>query len=273
MGYSDIESANVVGYQNKSLDKGKFYILGVQFEGMDGTMDINNLVTGLSGVDYDEEGVFTATAPQIQVPNAKGGYDLYYYLNNGYYIDEKDQECEKPGWCDAGGTIAGNVAAGALVSGVLTPGISAWVKDVGASETFVQAGQVMDDAEVSVSAPVTFALRANAFPVAFNLNDTSKVSVSGIKGVDWDEEGTFTTTAPQIQVPNAKGGYDLYYYLNNGYYIDDKDQECEMAGWCDAGGTIAGNVAAGALVSGDVPAGQGFWTKGVGGEFTMTFKK
>ena len=273
VGFGDIESSNVVGYQNKSLDQGKFYILGVQFEGMDGTMDINQLVSGLSGVDYDKDGVFTATAPHIQVPNAKGGYDLYYYLNNGYYVDETGNDAEKPGWCDMNGTIAGDNKAGAVVSGILTPGIAAWVKDVGAAETFVQAGQVSSDTEVSVDAPVAFALRTHAFPVAFNLNDTTKVVFSGLKGVDYDKEGTFTTTAPHIQVPNAKGGYDLYYYLNNGYYVDEKGDDAEKPGWCDMNGTIAGDLKAGAVVSGDVPAGQGFWTKGVGGTFSITFKK
>ena len=270
---ADIESSNVVGYQNKALDAGKFYILGVQFEGMDGTMDINKIVSGLSGVDYDEDGAFTATAPHIQVPNVKGGYDLYYYLNNGYYVDAQGNDAEKPGWCDMNGTIAGDTAAGAVVSGIMTPGVAAWVKDVGAAETFVQAGQVPSVSEVSVVAPVAFALRTHAFPVAFNLNDASKVTFSGLAGVDYDEDGAFTTTAPHIQVPNAKGGYDLYYYLNNGYYVDAQGNDAEKPGWCDMNGTIAGDTAAGAVVSGDVPAGQGFWTKGVGGTFTVTFKK
>ena len=270
---ADIVSANVVGYQNKALDAGKFYILGVQFEGMDGTMDINKLVTGVTGVDYDEDGAFVATAPQVQVPKAGGGYDLYYYLNNGYYVDANGNDAEKPGWCDEVGTIAGNAAAGALVSGVLTPGVSAWVKTLGTSEEFTQAGQVAGDATAVVTAPANFALRANIFPIAFNLNDSSKVTFSGLKGVDYDEDGAFVATAPQIQVPKAGGGYDLYYYLNNGYYVDADGNDAEKPGWCDEVGTIAGNVAAGALVSGDVPAGQGFWTKGVGGEFTMTFKK
>ena len=211
------------------------------------------------------------SAPQVQVPNGVG-YDVYYYLNDGYYIDENDEEQVKPGWCDAYGTIAGNVAANAEVDGILTPGISAWVKDVGADEAFVQAGQVPADASVVVGAPVAFALRANVFPVAFNLNDTAKVEFSGLTPAVFDDAYSFRATAPQIQVPNGIG-YDVYYYLEDGYYIDENGEELVKPGWCDAYGTIAGNVAANAEVSGDVIAGQGFWTKGVGSAFTMTFKK
>ncbi len=269
-----IESANTVGYNTKALTAGKFAILGIQFEGTDGSTDINAIVNGLTGVEYDDAFAFRATAPHIQVPNATtGGYDLYYYLSNGYYIDEQGNEGEKPGWCDMGGTIAGNTAAGALVSGTLIPGVAIWAKDVQNSETIQQAGQVPSE-NVTVTAPATFALRAHAFPVTFNLNDSSKVSYEGLTPVAYDDAFAFRATAPHIQVPNATtGGYDLYYYLSNGYYIDEQGNEGEKPGWCDMGGTIAGNTAAGALVSGEVPAGVGFWTKGVGSSFTITFKK
>ena len=270
---ADIESSNVVGYNTKACEKGKFYILGVQFEGTDGTMDINTLVSGFTGVDYDDDSAFKATAPQIQVPNAKGGYDIYYYLNNGYYIDADGNEAEKPGWCDLAGTIAGDEEAGAVVDGTLISGTAVWVKDVGADETFVQAGQVPADDSIEITAPVKFALRANAFPVAFNLNDTDKVSFSGLTPVPYDEASAFKQTAPQIQVPNAAGGYDIYYYLSDGYYITADGEEDVKEGWCDLAGTIAGDAEAGAIVSGDISAGQGFWTKGVGSEFKMTFKK
>lgn len=266
-----IESSNTVGYQTKDCEKGKFYILGFQFEGTDGSMDINKLLSGFAGVDYDEDGAFTKTAPQIQIPNGVG-YDVYYYLNDGYYIDEEGNDQTKAGWCDEVGTIAGNEAAGALVGADLTPGVAAWVKDTSEAGTFVQAGQVSSDATVEVTTPAKFSLRANVLPVGFDLNDSEKVTYSGITGVDYDETGAFTKTAPQLQVPNGIG-YDVYYYLNDGYYIDENGDEQTKPGWCDEVGTIAGNEAAGALVSGIVPAGQGFWAKGVGSEFKMIFKK
>ncbi len=274
-GMADIESSNTVGYQTKDVEAGKFSIAAVQFEATDGTTDINKLVTGLTGVSYAEYGAdFVSVAPHIQVPNAKGTYDLYYYLTDGFYIDENGNEAEKPGWCDLAGTIAGDIDAGALVSGELTAGVAIWVKDPSASEALTTAGQVPTVDNVSVTAPTIFALRANAYPVAFNLNDSSMVEFEGLTPGSYATDGQdFVQTAPHIQVPNAKGTYDLYYYLTDGFYIDANGNEAEKPGWCDLAGTIAGDDEAGALVSGDVPAGFGFWTKGVGSAFTLKFKK
>lgn len=135
-----------------------------------------------------------------------------------------------------------------------------------------QAGQVPSE-NVTIDAPATFALRANSFPVQFDLNDAAMVEYTGLAAGQYDDAFAFRTTAPQIQVPNANGTYDIYYYLQDGFYIDDNGNEGEKPGWCDMYGTIAGNDAAGAVVSGVVPAGVGFWTKGVGGSFSITFKK
>ncbi len=272
-GMADIESKNVVGYQTKELEKGKFYILGVQFEGMDGVVDINKICSGLIGSDYDDDFAFRSTAPQVQVPNAKGGYDIYYYLNDGYFVNEQGEDDEKAGWCDLWGTIAGDDEAGAEISGELSLGVSAWVKSVQNAGEFLQAGQVPSDDTIEVNAPASFALRSNAYPVAFNLNDATKVEFSGLTGVDYDDDFAFRQTAPQIQVPNAKGGYDIYYYLNNGYFVNEQGEDDEKAGWCDLWGTIAGDEEAGAEISGDIDVAQGFWTKGVGSAFKMTFKK
>ena len=258
-----IESSNIVGYDTKSLEKAKFYIFAPQFEATDGTSDINQIVSGLVGASYAEFGDdFVSVAPQIQIPNAQGGYDIYYYITDGYYEGGK----EKPGWCDMSGTIAGDEEA--LIDGQLLSGIAMWVKDVQNAGTFQQAGQVLKDSTATVDAPVAFALRANPFPEGFNLNDASKVAFQGLPQVSYAEYGDdFVKYAAQIQVPNAQGGYDIYYYITDGYYEGGK----EKAGWCDMSGTIAGDEEA--LVTGDISQGQGFWTKGVGSSFSMTFTK
>ena len=269
-----MESANIVGYTTKDVTATKFYILGVPFEATDGTTDINKLASGFTGVIQGTEGdeTFKSTAPQIQVPNGVG-YDVYYYLQDGWYTKGQDDYGQKPGWCDQNGIIAGDPDAD--LDGILTPGVAMWVKDVQSSEAFQAAGQVLSEADLTVNAPANFTLRANAFPVAFNLNDTNKVVFTGLAGIIQGTEGdeTFKTTAPQIQVPNAAGRYDVYYYLQDGWYtvtpgVDDYDQK---PGWCDQNGIIAGDEAAD--LDGNVPAGQGFWTKGVGSAFSMKFVK
>ena len=262
-----IESSNTVGYQTKAVDAGKFAIAAIQFEGTDGSTDINKLVSGVTGVSQLEDENFAKTAPHIQVPNAKGTYDLYYYLTDGWFDNGTPDGDFKPGWCDASGMIAGE--EGGDASGVLIPGVAIWIRDA-IAETFQQAGQVPTE-DVTVTAPATFALRANSFPVAFNLNDSSKVTFEGLVGVSQLEDENFAKTAPHIQVPNAKGTYDLYYYLTDGWYDNGTPDGGFKPGWCDASGMIAGEE--GGDASGDVPVGVGFWTKGVSKEFSITFKK
>ena len=130
-----VESSNVVGYNTKELTAGKFAIAAFQFEATDGTLDINKIVSGLAPASYAEYGNdFVNVAPQVQVPNGVG-YDIYYYLSDGYYIDEQGKESEKAGWCDMSGTIAGDDEAGALVSGIVPAGAGFWAKGVGSTFT------------------------------------------------------------------------------------------------------------------------------------------
>ena len=277
VGLQALESANIVGYNTKELEKDKFAIAALQFEDTDGSNDINKVVSGLTGVSYADYGSgFTAVAPQIQVPKANGsGYDYYYYLTDGFYVDENGDDAEKPGWCDWNGTIAGDTVAGAVASGELIPGVAVWVKNVQNSGTLQVAGQVPIDSSVSQPVPATFVLRAGAYPVAFDLNDTNKVVFAGLTPGSYARDGAnFVNTAPQIQVPKANGsGYDYYYYLSDGFYVDENGDDAEKPGWCDLGGTIAGDTVAGAVASGVVPVGYGFWAKGVNSAFTVTFKK
>ena len=51
-----VESSNVVGYNTKTLEAGKFAIAAFQFEATDGTLDINKIVSGLAPASYAEYG-------------------------------------------------------------------------------------------------------------------------------------------------------------------------------------------------------------------------
>ena len=119
-----------VGYTSKEAAQGKFLIIGAQFEGVtDGTMKLNGLISGVQGVDYDDQDVWTTTAAQIQIPTANG-YDVYYYLNDGYDL-VKDDGTTAPGWCDGSGN---------LTEDEFTAGVAAWFKSVprdGSSPTCV----------------------------------------------------------------------------------------------------------------------------------------
>ncbi len=241
----------IVGYTAKEAEQGKFLIIGAQFEGVtDGSMKINGLVTGVEGVNYDDDELFRTTAAQIQIP-ITGGYRTYYYLNDGYDL-EKDDGTTAPGWCDG---------AGNLVDAEFTPGVAAWFKSVPADGSATVSGAVSEENQKTVDCPEGFALRANTFPVTITLNTASMTS-ENIVGVDYDDDEAFRNTASQIQIP-ITGGYRTYYYLNDGYDLV-KDDGTTAPGWCDGAGNLADAT---------IPAGQGFWTKGVTGAFTLKFTK
>ena len=241
----------IVGYTAKEAEQGKFLIIGAQFEGVtDGTMKLNGLISGVQGVDYDDQDVWTTTAAQIQIPTANG-YDVYYYLNDGYDL-VKDDGTTAPGWCDGSGN---------LTEDEFTAGVAAWFKSVPGDGSATVAGAVSEASSKTVDCPEGFALRANTFPVSVKLNSDAMTS-DDIVGVDYDADDVWTTTAPQIQVPNANG-YTVYYYLNDGYDLE-KDDGTTAPGWCDGSGNLTTDT---------IPAGQGFWTKGVSGAFTLKFTK
>ena len=100
VGFSAITSANVVGYATDTLAQNKFTIKAIQFEDVaSGKVDANTVLSGFTGVYYDDAFAFQLTAPQIQVQAKGGGYNKYYYLNDAYI----DDATTKPGWADGDG--------------------------------------------------------------------------------------------------------------------------------------------------------------------------
>ena len=250
MSFGEVTSANTVGYENQiGIIKDKFYIFGSGFDSIGGGKKINDVIGAVTGVDYDKKREFTTTASQIQVPSELG-YTTYYYLNDAY--DEATDK-EVPGWANGSGDY---------VDINLTPGVAFWFKNKidADGSVLAQQGQVPEDSGegIRVECPTTFQLRNNPFPMAFKLNGPN-VDSSEVIGVDYDKKKEFQSTASQIQVPNG-GAYTTYYYLNDAY---DEATDQEVPGWANGSGD---------LVDVEIPAGQGFWTKGVSGAFGLTFK-
>ena len=249
--FADVTSENTVGYTGKDkIEKDTFYILASQFEGVAGGKNVNDILGAVTGVDYDDGGVFCDTATQIQIPKT-GGYTTYYYLNDGWF-DDNGKDGYKAGWCDS---------IGNLVDVEIPDGVAIWFKNkVDTDSSWTHSGAVPAEDAKRVEYPEGFALRSNAFPVSFKLNSDA-LDNSEVIGVDYDDGGNFCNTATQIQIPKT-GGYTTYYYLNDGWF-DDNGKDGYKAGWCDSIGNI---------VDVDVPVMQGFWTKGVSGAAALTFK-
>ena len=248
-----VQSNNIVGYNMTKLEPGKYFIGAAQFEDVEsGTVDLNKVVSGLTSEPFDDEDVFLKTAPQIQIINAKGTYDIYYYLSDAYVVEGDNAGARVEGWSNDVGEYA---------DVKLTSGTAFWLKTNGASDQNIVSGAVCGEDSVDVKIPQSsFKLVANAFPMVLELNGPN-VSCDGIAEIEFDDEDLFLTTAPQVQVQKENGGYDVYYYLCNGW---DESESKRVPGWCDDVGCI---------VKPEVSVGRGFWAKGVSSDFTFSFSK
>ena len=216
--------------------KDAWLLTAVQFEGVDGNDALlSNLISGdYTAVEFDDDGNYIDTAPQLLVPTASG-YDYYYYINfegETFWFD-----------FNAGGPDEGTpIAAGTGI----------WFKQSGEDCPVTFAGQVISDSSLPVNASKdVWSLVSNPYPIAF---EVSGVSYSGLKGVDFDDDGAYVDTAPQMLVP-TKDGYDYFYYINfegESFWFD-----------FNAGGPDEGAV---------VPVGSGFWFKAAT-DVTITFTK
>ena len=247
---ADVESANIVGYTGKTVESGKYYLVGVQFNktgDASGKVDMNDLISLSKDIvpgTYESD---FATAPQIQVMNAAGGYDSYYYISDA--TDDQDVELGYDCWADIYGYELTDTDKLVMGSGF-------WFKSPTAG-TITVAGEVKANANAVVAFPANkYAIISNPFPKAFSLAD---VVTTGVKPgtYDSDFEG-----ASQIQVMNAAGGYDSFYYISDA--TDATDEYVNYDCWADIYGYI--------LEEDTVPAGASFWIK-ANGAGTMGFTK
>ena len=245
-----IASANVVGYTSKAVTAGKFYMIGTQFDKAGtttaGRIDMNDLIQLSSDLT---PGLFEddfATAPQIQVLSAAGGYNKYYYISDG--TDDKDDELGYAAWCDDYGYELTDAAKLELGKGF-------WFISPVASGTITTAGQVSELASKTLSFPANkFTILSNPYPKAVSLQSVTTSATPGLFEDDF-------ATAPQIQVLSAVGGYNKYYYISDG--TDDKDDELGYNAWCDDYGYELSGT--------QIDAGAAFWiTAPTAGTVTFT---
>ena len=104
---ADVSSANTVGYTTKSIAAGGYLMIGTQFNetgaATKGAIDMNDLIrlsSTITSGTYDDD---FATAPQIMVWKAAGGYDYYYYISDGTYDAEGEEPIGHNEWCDLDG--------------------------------------------------------------------------------------------------------------------------------------------------------------------------
>ena len=262
----------------------KWRIFNVPFEGMTETANINDLMPYKSTVAIDWQAptadrpdTFQPYAPQIQIMDADGHYEYYFYVTNARYKDENGQTAYKPGWCYETGALA--LESNAKGKGMLTPGAAAvWFCDPNNDERTITTAGGVRNADVEIECQTGWRLRGPSIPATFNLNDSEQVSyidIDNTVSIDWqaptaDRPDTFQPYAPQIQIMDADGHYEYYFYVTNARYKDENGQTAYKPGWCYETGALA--LESNAKGKGVVDVNYGFWLKGVSKAFTMKFK-
>ncbi len=232
----------IVGYQTKTVEANKFYMIAVQFQKSGtttkGKVKLNDLISmkGIEAVCYDE---MFANGAQIQVPLPDGGYKFFYYINDA--LNKDGSEYVGDVWADGVGEVAPEEEIQALGAGF-------WFKAPVISEnaSITVKGEILSDISKAVSfTKDNFQIIANPFPSAISLKD---IKTSGLTAVGYDD---MFALGAQIQVMQPDGGYKFFYYINDALNKDGSDYVGNV--WADGVGEVTeGN---------DVPAGQSFWIK------------
>ena len=239
--FADVTSANIVGYQNNDWLGGDFYMMGMQFEKVDGTpVKLSEINFGdMTGPYYDDQGDFVRTAPQIQISMAdsEGFHPTFYFLADGA------PDFTNPGWTDG----LGNPIDDSIV---VDAGIGFWFRDGAGSSGFNPAGQVMPDSPFVKPLDTHFRQLVCPFPKAVTLADIDFGEIAKTAPF-YDDNGDFVNTATQIQVPLDKsaGTHPTYYFLADG------DEDFTNPGWTDG---LGNPIDESTIV---LPAGRGCWFK------------
>ena len=247
---ADVESNNIVGYTGKTVESGKYYLVGVQFNktgDASGKVDMNDLISLSKDITPGTYEANFAGAPEIQVLSSSGGYDMYYYISDA--TDDDDNELGYDCWADTDGYQLKDADKLVLGKGF-------WFKSEKAGSITV-AGEVKAEASAVQNFPANqFYIMSNPFPKAFSLAD---VTTTGITPGLYDDN---FATASQVQVLSTTGGYDMYYYISDA--TDSNDDYVGYNCWADSDGYI--------LEGDQVEAGASFWIK-ANAAGTMGFTK
>ena len=234
--------SDVVGYVNKNVEAGKFYLVGVQFNKVgeaNSKVDINDFIS--MSADF-HPGTYESDfvgAPDIQVLNEAGtGYTHYFYISDA--TNDDDQPLGYDCWADMDGYELKDADKLALGKGF-------WFKAT-ANGSITVAGQVASGA----SKPVDFLgnqffIMANPYPTAVSF---ASVSTTGV--IPSTYESDFAGSA-DIQVLNAAAtGYNHYFYISDATNADDEPVGYNC--WADMDGYILDGTT-------QVEPGASFWIK------------
>ena len=251
MAMAQVQSANTVGFTERTLTAGEYGLAAVQFQDTQSqTANLQDLITCSVAVNsYDAGDNFHndwyQSAAQIQI-RVGTGWHQYYYCGDADLAIPGEEEVWIPGWANFGGAYAQDVT--------IAPGTGVWfIGPAGSSATFRVLGQVVGTATANLSTGAGYNLVANPFPEGFDLN-TDKITWGFAPVASYDAGDNFHNdwyqSAPQIQI-RVGTGWHQYYYCADADLAIPGEEEVWIPGWANFGGAYAQNVT--------INPGEGFW--------------
>ena len=217
---SPTDVCTVVGYNQVEVAPNNWYLIGAGFADVSGSnISIQKLVTGLTA---EEEYGY---APLIQYWDAdQGKLVSAVYTTFSYYFDENDPNAQD-GIVFLGDSWAFKIGdeEGMTCFKTFAPGEACWFTISGTdNQTATFAGAVQADPYKDVVLSTDWQFVGNPYPVAYNLNDTTKVDCSGLTA---QEEYGY---APLIQYWDLEQGKLIsVVYTTFSYYFDEDDPNAQ----------------------------------------------
>ena len=278
--YGDVTSANVVGYENYTV-QGKvagvqqWYQIAIQFKSVNETTDRITVCDALKSADLTPvawalrnktDGTGGAT---VEVWNGTK-YDYYYYTTEAYptTADKKAKTNLKTAWATSGQLVAEEVN-----NAFVKPGDAFWLKVDNLTDaqtaTINVAGEVISGnsrtLDVGVLGAGEWTALSNPFPVDVEINSIACT----VAPAEWAlRNKTDGTGCPTIEIWNGKK-YDYFYYTTEAYptTADKKAKTNLTTGWATSGQLLANTENSGIL-----RAGTAFWFRTAKiGTGTITF--
>ena len=221
VGFSDVTSANVVGYQTKEIASDNFTMLNIPFYHVnnDGKgLMLNSDITVNQADGKDNPG--TADQIWVWVPS-KENYDKFFLYDDGDPDNFGWSAIEDDEWCfiqDYPGYENG-----------LPEGAAIYYKARSKTgKTMTGSGQVENESECGLDiAPNNFTMLGNPYPTALQLNDKLQFAVTLADG----DDNPGTADQIWVWIP-SKDNYDKFFLYDDGDKANFGWSAIEDDEWC-----------------------------------------
>ena len=228
VGFSDVTSANIVGYMNRDLEATAL-ALGPSFVNVSGEdIDLVDIsVTGYEPYNYEKDEGGARGDVQMATLTAGGNtatnYKWYDYTKRG---DTPDEDVVMKGWYKVVSRKNVLCARGEVT---LQPGEGLWSNTLAYDQKLVSSGEVATKADVATAMPASGMMIATPLPVNVDLVD---MYVRGYDPYDYEKDEGGARGDVQVSTLTAGGNTDTIYkwydYTKRG---DTPDEDVVMYGW------------------------------------------